>query len=126
MCPYSTIKQSAAQKSPDSNLQRMQQQMQSLSVTGDGQQPAQPLTLHPNAGAGVSAASEGSSVTPQSPQVNDKFIKVIDQFPNSTLQKFAQRLINADDQPKSPADTPPGMFTGPSTPYTGRLVCTSS
>lgn len=109
----------------------MQQQMQSLSVAGDGQQqPVPPPKGHQNASTSAAAvdaatadaspsSSNNSSTTtitaPQSPQINDKFIKMVHQFPNTALQKFAERLTNACEKPKSPADTPPGMLTSPYT-----------
>lgn len=125
--------QPVIQKSPDSNLQRMQQQMQSLSVTAGDDQPQQiptPTAHHSastSAAAGDAAAADANSSsttssTPQSPQINDKFIKMVHQFPNTALQKFADRLTNACEKPKSPADTPPGMLTSPHT--TRRLVRT--
>lgn len=44
-------------------------------------------------------------------KINDKIIQMVAQIPNTTLQKFAQRLI-VEDQPKSPSDSPPSSNSG--------------
>lgn len=52
-----------------------------------------------------------SIVNSNQQKINDKIIQMVAQIPNTTLQKFAKRLI-VDEQPKSPSETPPAITSG--------------
>lgn len=68
-----------------------------------------PTTLN-NAAPNIDAANI-NTITSNQQKINDKIIQMVAQIPNTTLQKFAQRLI-VEDQPKSPSDSPPLSNSG--------------
>lgn len=69
-----------------------------------------PISLN-NAVPPNADAANINTIASNQQKINDKIIQMVAQIPNTTLQKFAQRLI-VEDQPKSPSDSPPSSNSG--------------